>query len=61
MKAERLEQQQRLQLQERKFDHLIRAYHLDEMLVRHAISEEYRANAPRKHEEYEKERVAKAQ
>lgn len=54
---QRREQQARLQQQEKKFDHMVRAYHLHEMIERKKISDEYARTAPVLHEEYEKRRV----
>ncbi|KAH7710345.1 eukaryotic translation initiation factor 3 subunit 10 [Aphelenchoides avenae] len=60
MDAERRQQMEKLQQQEKKFDHQVRAFHLEEIHERKKRSDEYLANAPTRHEEYEKRRVAKA-
>jgi predicted nucleic acid-binding Zn-ribbon protein len=60
MDADRKEQQQRLQQQEKKFDHTVRAFHLEEMAIRSGISEERQRLAPSLFEEYETNRIAKA-
>ncbi|VDK46888.1 unnamed protein product [Anisakis simplex] len=60
MDEQRREQQARLQQQEKKFDHLVRAFHLEEMKARKAITDEYRRTAPQLHEEYEKKRIENA-
>lgn len=57
---QRREQQARLQQQEKKFDHLIRAYHLQEMVARKAISDNFAVKAPQNHDSYEKRRVENA-
>lgn len=57
---QRREQQARLQQQEKKFDHLIRAYHLQEMVARKAISDNFAIKAPQNHDSYEKRRVESA-
>uniref|UniRef100_A0A915Q053 Eukaryotic translation initiation factor 3 subunit A n=1 Tax=Setaria digitata TaxID=48799 RepID=A0A915Q053_9BILA len=57
---QRREQQARLQQQEKKFDHLIRAYHLQEMVARKAISDSFAVKAPQNHDAYEKRRVESA-
>lgn len=53
-------QQERERQQEKKFDHQIRAFHLEEVHERKRLADEYLATAPQRHEEYEKRRVAKA-
>jgi hypothetical protein len=58
--AERREQAQKQQQQEKKFDHTVRAFHLEELLERRRLSEERMRNAPALHEQYEERRVAKA-
>ncbi|CAJ0941902.1 unnamed protein product, partial [Mesorhabditis belari] len=58
--AERQEQQQRLQLQEKKFDHTIRAFHLEEMKERRALEDVRQQKAPRLFNEYEQRRVTTA-
>lgn len=60
MDEQRREQQARLQQQEKKFDHLIRAYHLQEMVARKAISDNFAVKAPQNHDSYEKRRVENA-
>ncbi|KAM3724649.1 Eukaryotic translation initiation factor 3 subunit [Dirofilaria immitis] len=57
---QRREQQARLQQQEKKFDHLIRAYHLQEMIARRTISNNFAVRAPQNHDSYEKRRVENA-
>ncbi|VDK85826.1 unnamed protein product, partial [Onchocerca ochengi] len=57
---QRREQQARLQQQEKKFDHLIRAYHLQEMVARRAISNNFAVKAPQNHDSYEKRRIENA-
>ncbi|VDK30957.1 unnamed protein product [Gongylonema pulchrum] len=57
---QRREQQARLQMQEKKFDHLVRAYHLQEMVARKALSEDFARRAPLNHEAYEKHRIESA-
>ncbi|EFO16467.2 eukaryotic translation initiation factor 3 subunit 10 [Loa loa] len=57
---QRREQQARLQQQEKKFDHLIRAYHLQEMIARKAISDNFAVKAPQNHDAYEKRRIENA-
>lgn len=57
---QRREQQARLQQQEKKFDHLIRAYHLQEMVARRAISNKFAVKAPQNHDSYEKRRIENA-
>uniref|UniRef100_A0A0R3S108 Eukaryotic translation initiation factor 3 subunit A n=1 Tax=Elaeophora elaphi TaxID=1147741 RepID=A0A0R3S108_9BILA len=57
---QRREQQARLQQQEKKFDHLVRAYHLQEMIARKAISDNFAVKAPQNHDCYEKRRVESA-
>ncbi|KAI1725281.1 PCI domain-containing protein [Ditylenchus destructor] len=58
--AERREQQTKLQQQERKLDHQVRAFHLEEMVVRKKISDERRQRAPELHDQYEEQRIQKA-
>uniref|UniRef100_A0A915D3Y5 PCI domain-containing protein n=1 Tax=Ditylenchus dipsaci TaxID=166011 RepID=A0A915D3Y5_9BILA len=58
--AERRDQQTKLQQQEKKFDHNIRAFHLEEMAVRKQVSDARRQVAPELHEAYEEHRIAKA-
>ncbi|VDM49542.1 unnamed protein product [Toxocara canis] len=60
MDEQRREQQARLQQQEKKFDHMVRAYHLEEMKARQVIAEEYTRMAPIRHAEYEKRRIETA-
>uniref|UniRef100_A0A914ZX12 Eukaryotic translation initiation factor 3 subunit A n=2 Tax=Ascarididae TaxID=6250 RepID=A0A914ZX12_PARUN len=60
MDEQRREQQARLQMQEKKFDHMVRAYHLEEMKARQAIAEQYARMAPIRHAEYEKRRIETA-
>ncbi|VDM97595.1 unnamed protein product [Thelazia callipaeda] len=57
---QRREQQARLQQQEKKFDHLVRAYHLQEIIARKAISDNFAIKAPENHEAYEKYRIETA-
>ncbi|MFH4979304.1 hypothetical protein AB6A40_006013 [Gnathostoma spinigerum] len=60
MDEQRREQQARLQQQEKKFDHMVRAYHLEEMIARKELSEQYAKEAPIRHENYERLRIQKA-
>ncbi|TKR78190.1 hypothetical protein L596_019040 [Steinernema carpocapsae] len=55
--AERREQQTKLQLQEKKFDHQVRAYHLEEVKLRKEISDKRRAEVPALIDAYEARRV----
>lgn len=57
---QRREQQARLQQQEKKFDHLIRAYHLQEMMARKTTFDNFAVKAPKNHDSYEKRRVENA-
>ncbi|CAJ0578705.1 unnamed protein product, partial [Mesorhabditis spiculigera] len=58
--ADRQEQQQKLQQQEKKFDHQIRAFHLEELKERRAVEDHRRTKAPKLFKEYEDRRVAAA-
>ena len=60
MDKERKDQQSRLQQQEKKFDHTIRAYHIEEMKVRMQISEERLMNASDLFDSYETNRIEKS-
>ncbi|GMT19012.1 hypothetical protein PFISCL1PPCAC_10309, partial [Pristionchus fissidentatus] len=57
---ERSQQQQRLQQQERKFDHWVRALHLEESMERKSMQDMRRKEAPGKWNKFEMERVQKA-
>jgi hypothetical protein len=58
--TERREQAAKLKAQEKKWDHMVRAMHLEEMKQRKAESEEQRLVSAADWEVFEKERVAKA-
>lgn len=58
--AERREQATKQKAQEKKFDYMIRAFHLEEMKVSKDTSDEYRRQSEHEWEQYEKNRVAKA-
>ncbi|KAK0414868.1 hypothetical protein QR680_011649 [Steinernema hermaphroditum] len=55
--AERREQQSKQQVQEKKFDHMVRAYHLEEMKIRKAQSDERAATLPTIFDAYEERRI----
>lgn len=56
---ERAETQRRLQQQEKNFDHHVRALHLEEMTERRAVMSMRLAEAPKLHDKYEEQRIAK--
>lgn len=59
--AERREQQIKFQQQEKKYDHNVRSFHLEEMKIRKQLSDEKRAAAPALFDAYEEYRVKKAE
>lgn len=61
MNLERIELQNKLKQQEKKFDYMVRAFHLDEVEVYKQKSHEYAQEAPAKFEESEELRIKKAQ
>jgi len=54
------EKNQKLQQQEKKLDHTVRAFHTEEMLIRKKLSDDRQAIAPQLHDDYEEERIRKA-
>lgn len=59
MEAERKEQQSKMLQQEKKYDYMVRAYHLEEIKLLKGISEEHQKVAPELHEQYEIRRIQK--
>uniref|UniRef100_A0A183BYF1 Eukaryotic translation initiation factor 3 subunit A n=1 Tax=Globodera pallida TaxID=36090 RepID=A0A183BYF1_GLOPA len=58
--AERREQQTKLQNQEKKYDHTVRAFHFEEMALWKELSEERQKTFPEMHEAYETKRIEEA-
>ncbi|KAL3087251.1 hypothetical protein niasHT_020514 [Heterodera trifolii] len=58
--AERREQQTKLQNLEKKYDHTVRAFHLEEMALWKQLSDERQRIYPGLHEAYETKRIEKA-
>uniref|UniRef100_A0A0N5ANF3 Eukaryotic translation initiation factor 3 subunit A n=1 Tax=Syphacia muris TaxID=451379 RepID=A0A0N5ANF3_9BILA len=54
---QRRELQARLQQQEKKFDHMVRAFHLEEIKIRAKMSEEFQRMAPIRHVQHQKHRI----
>lgn len=61
MDAERREQKTKLLLQEKKFDHTVRAFHLEEIILRNESSTKRMEEAPDLFEKFEQLRIEKAQ
>ncbi|KAI6232584.1 Eukaryotic translation initiation factor 3 subunit A [Aphelenchoides fujianensis] len=59
MDAERRETQNKLRQQEKKFDHMVRAFFIEELECYKQMSDEYLQTAPQRYEECEERRIQK--